>query len=63
MFEENLKIWVDEIKNQGRAEGIAIGEQRVRSISERLISSGKFTAQEAAEFTGWNANNAAYGLQ
>ena len=25
MFEENLKIWVDEIKNQGRAEGIAIG--------------------------------------
>ena len=26
MFEENLKIWVDEIKNQGKAEGIAMGK-------------------------------------
>ena len=51
-------------KDEGRVEGIALGEQRAqRSIYERLISSGKFTAQEAAEFTGWNANNAAYGLQ
>ncbi len=55
-------------KDEGRAEGIAIGEQRgeqrsQRSIYERLVASGKFTQQEAAEFTGWNANNAAYGLQ
>ena len=57
----------EEGRAEGRAEGIAIGEQRgeqrsQRSIYERLISSGKFTAQEAAEFTGWNGN-AAYGLQ
>ena len=49
---------------EGREEGITLGEQRSqRSIYERLVASGKFTQQEAAEFTGWNANNAAYGLQ
>ena len=45
-------------KDEGRAEGIAIGEQRIHSIYDRLVKSGKLTEQEAAEFTGWNANTA-----
>ena len=43
-------------------EALARSEEK-RSIYERLVASGKFSHQEAAEFTGWNANNAAYGLQ
>ena len=46
-----------------REGGIAIGEQRnQRSIYERLVKSSKLTEQEAAEFTGWNANTA-YSFQ
>ncbi len=41
MFEENLKIWVDEIKNQGRAEGIAIGRAEGKyDIAKNLINMG-----------------------
>ena len=62
--EEALAHERDEGRAEGREEGITLGEQRSqRSIYERLVASGKFTQQEAAEFTGWNANNAAYGLQ
>ena len=51
---------------EGRAEGLALGEQRgeqraQHKIYERLISSGKFSPQEAAEATGWNANSS-YGM-
>ena len=49
-----------------REEGIALGEQRgrseeKRSIYDRLVASGKMSPQEAAEFTGWNAN-ASYNI-
>ena len=56
----------DEKFAEGRAEGIAegirIGDKRARneeksSIYERLISSGKFSPQEAAAITGWNVNS------
>ena len=46
----------------GREEGILIGDKRgeqrtQRTIYERLISSGKFSPQEAADATGWNVNS------
>ena len=52
-------------KDEGRAEGIAIGEQRgeqrsQRSIYERLVADG-MSAQKASMMTGWNFN-AAYSL-
>ena len=47
-------------RDEGREEGRA---EEKRSIYDRLVKSGKLTEQEAAEFTGWNVNNAAYGLQ
>ena len=47
---------------EGRAEGLAEGQQLTRhKIYERLISSGKFSPQEAAEATGWNTNSS-YGM-
>ena len=59
---EGLAEGKAEGRAEGRAEGIAIGEQRSQhKIYERLISSGKFSPQEAAEATGWNANSS-YGM-
>ena len=53
------KYFRDEGRAEGRKEGILIGEKRARteekrSIYERLVSSGKMSAQEAAVVTGWN---------
>lgn len=49
-------------KDEGIAEGIAIGEQRSQhSIYERLVKDG-MSAQKASMMTGWNGN-AAYSPQ
>ncbi len=65
-FAEGRAAGRAEGKAEGRAEGLALGEQRgeqraQHKIYERLISSGKFSPQEAAEATGWNANSS-YGM-
>ncbi len=59
------------IEDEKFAEGVAFGDKRgeqrgrneeKRSIYERLIADG-MPAQKASMMTGWNVNNAAYGLQ
>lgn len=50
------------IEDKKFAEGRAEGQQLTQhKIYERLISSGKFSPQEAAEATGWNTNSS-YGM-